>query len=50
MRRLAVDPYLMPDRTSLPGPQAARRIDPLRAAPLIHDTRNHFAGVFPAGS
>ncbi|MEV8415062.1 hypothetical protein AB0P45_15770 [Streptomyces niveus] len=46
MRRPAVDPYPLPDR----GPQAARRIDPLRAAPLIHDTRNHFAGVFPAGS
>ncbi|MFE3115423.1 hypothetical protein [Streptomyces niveus] len=50
MRRPAADPCLMPDRTALPGPQAARRIDPLRAAPLIHVTRNHFAGVFPAGS
>ncbi|WP_171908476.1 hypothetical protein [Streptomyces niveus] len=46
MRRLAADPHPMPDR----GPQAAWRIDPLRAAPLIHDTPNHFAGVFPAGS
>lgn len=50
MRRLAVDPYPMPDRTALPAPQVAWRIDPLRAALLIHDMQNHFVGAFPAGS
>lgn len=49
MRLVAIDPYPMPDRTALPHSPTARRIDPLRVAPLVHDMRNHLVGAFPAG-
>ncbi|MFJ8111317.1 isochorismatase family protein [Streptomyces sp. NPDC096132] len=45
----AIDPYPMPDRSSLPRSRVSWRIDPDRAALLVHDMQNHFVGAFPAG-
>ncbi|MEV7142395.1 isochorismatase family protein [Streptomyces tauricus] len=39
----------MPDRSALPRAQVSWRIDPARAALLVHDMQNHFVGAFPAG-
>lgn len=44
-----VDAYPMPHGTDLPRSHASWKIDPARAALLIHDMQNHFVGVFPAG-
>ncbi|MFF5388086.1 isochorismatase family protein [Streptomyces sp. NPDC013012] len=38
----------MPDRSALPRSSAPRRVDPERAALLVHDVQNHFVGRFPA--
>lgn len=45
----AIDSYPMPDRTALPRSYVSWRIDPARAALLVHDMQNHFVGAFPAG-
>ncbi|MEU5688484.1 isochorismatase family protein [Streptomyces venezuelae] len=45
----AIGSYPMPDRTALPRSHVSWRIDPVRAALLIHDMQNHFVGVFPTG-
>ncbi|MFD9502573.1 isochorismatase family protein [Streptomyces sp. NPDC060035] len=44
-----VDSYPMPAGTALPRSHASWRIDPARAALLVHDMQNHFVGTFPAG-
>ncbi|MFZ4298990.1 isochorismatase family protein [Streptomyces cinereoruber] len=44
----AIDSYAMPDRSALPRSNAPWRIDPGRAALLVHDMQNHFVGRFPA--
>lgn len=44
-----IDPYPMPDRATVPPSFATWRIDPARAALLVHDMQNHFVGAFPAG-
>ncbi|WP_435885285.1 isochorismatase family protein [Streptomyces tauricus] len=44
-----IDSYAMPDRSALPRAQVSWRIDPARAALLVHDMQNHFVGAFPAG-
>ncbi|MFE8936281.1 isochorismatase family protein [Streptomyces sp. NPDC007872] len=44
----AIDSYAMPDRSALPRSSAPWRIDPTRAALLVHDMQNHFVGRFPA--
>ncbi|MGP4084810.1 isochorismatase family protein [Streptomyces sp. KR55] len=44
----AIDSYPMPDRTALPRSRVSWRIDPARAALLVHDMQNHFVGTFPA--
>lgn len=44
-----IDPYPMPDRSSLPRSQVAWRIAPTRAALLVHDMQNHFVGTCPVG-
>ncbi|MEU6995100.1 isochorismatase family protein [Streptomyces sp. NPDC046465] len=41
--------YPMPDRTALPRSHGSWRIDPMRAALLVHDMQNHFVGAFPTG-
>jgi bifunctional isochorismate lyase/aryl carrier protein len=45
----AIDSYPMPDRSALPQSHVSWRIDPARAALLVHDMQNHFVGAFPAG-
>ncbi|MFE0449737.1 isochorismatase family protein [Streptomyces sp. NPDC058914] len=45
----AVDPYPMPDRSAVPRSRVPWRIDPARAALLVHDMRNHFVDACPAG-
>ncbi|MGY3679209.1 isochorismatase family protein [Streptomyces sp. TE33382] len=49
MRLPAIDAYPMPERGALPLSQVSWRIDPARAALLIHDMQSHFVGAFPAG-
>ncbi|MGW0474171.1 isochorismatase family protein [Streptomyces coeruleorubidus] len=44
-----IDSYSMPDRSCLPRAHVSWRIDPARAALLVHDMQNHFVGAFPAG-
>ncbi|MFE6040547.1 isochorismatase family protein [Streptomyces sp. NPDC056452] len=44
-----VDSYPMPAATALPRSRAAWRIDPARAALLVHTMQNHFVDMFPAG-
>ncbi|CAM5523462.1 isochorismatase family protein [Streptomyces aurantiogriseus] len=44
-----IDSYPMPDRSALPRSHVSWRIDPARAALLVHDMQNHFVGAFPAG-
>ncbi|QOV34267.1 isochorismatase family protein [Streptomyces ferrugineus] len=44
-----VESYPMPDRSALPRAHASWRIEPARAALLVHDMQNHFVGVFPTG-
>ncbi|WP_128379339.1 isochorismatase family protein [Streptomyces cavernae] len=45
----AIDSYPMPDRSALPRSHVSWRIDPVRAALLVHDMQNHFVGAFPEG-
>ncbi|MFE9628368.1 isochorismatase family protein [Streptomyces sp. NPDC006527] len=45
----AIDPYPMPDRSAVPRSHVPWRIDPARAALLVHDMQNHFVDAFPAG-
>jgi isochorismate hydrolase len=44
-----IDPYPMHDRSTIPPSYAPWRIDPSRAALLVHDMQNHFVEAFPAG-
>lgn len=44
-----VGSYPMPAGIALPRSHASWRIDPARAALLVHDMQNHFVGRFPAG-
>jgi bifunctional isochorismate lyase/aryl carrier protein len=39
----------MPDRSAVPRSHVPWRIDPARAALLVHDMQNHFVDAFPAG-
>ncbi|KFG01187.1 isochorismatase family protein [Streptomyces europaeiscabiei] len=43
----AIGSYPMPDTSALPRSHVSWRIDPARAALLIHDMQNHFVGTLP---
>ncbi|MFC9686185.1 isochorismatase family protein [Streptomyces sp. NPDC056948] len=45
----AIGSYPMPDRSAIPRSHVSWRIDPARAALLVHDMQNHFVRAFPAG-
>jgi isochorismate hydrolase len=45
----AIEPYPMPGPTDLPPRQVSWRIEPGRAALLVHDMQRYFVGFLPAG-